>query len=153
MHFVTLCNTRSAAIIQNRLQSLHHRLLLTAVAQSAAVDSTQTQHPSFLSCSCRVIPRLHHKTLCEFPLSCLASLHLFLFWNLHKVLLAAFPTTLLPGLCRPGHSPRESAFCSPLQTTVPPSSSSVLIPASESAHRCAFSFLALSCSLRNTTLG
>lgn len=86
-------------------------------------------HHSCLAAA-KSFPPYSHKTLCQFPLSCPVCLHSFLFWNLHKVLLLPFPTTLLSGFCSSGHSqgnPLSVMFwSSPLQTAVSPNSPSLI---------------------------
>lgn len=116
------------------MQSLHHTPPLTT-ACSLSCSSPSISNPELPTSLIHVLQLPGHshpmvpQNLCQFPLSHPASLHSFLFWDLHTVLLVPFPPTLFPGFCSSGHSQEDLLsvmFCSPpLQTGVPPSSPSL----------------------------
>lgn len=155
----------TVAIIKNCLQSFHHRPPLSTVC-GLSCSRLFISNPEFPTLIIPVLQLPSHshsmiqKILCHFPLSCAASHHLFLFWDVYTVLLVPFPTTLFPGFCSSGCSQGDLLsvmfWSPPLQIrNIPKFSISIsfLIIASKTTSRHAFSCLALSHSQRNTALG
>lgn len=116
-----------------------HNCLWPELQQSIHLKArTQNQNNIHHSCLAGlqdewpVIPTLwSQKNLGQFPLSCPASLNLFLFWHLHTVLLVPLPPALLPGFCSSGHSQGDLLsvmfWSPPLQTRVSPSPPSLSV--------------------------
>lgn len=159
VHFMTPCNTRSVAIAQSCLQSLHCRPLLTTVCGPSCscwfISNTTPilpvlQLPSHFQ---PTVTKSSASSLC--PVPCLSTY--FCSGIFTKFCLCHSPLhccLAFVGLGTPKGICSQSGSGVPhYRLQYPQILHQFLIPASKSANRCAFGFLALSRSLRNTALG